>query len=514
MLRFERVTFAVVGTSTARQRSRKIGVRLQKEPPGKTREERDASAALPLVQALAGLHESVVLIDAQGRVRWMSDPLARLCGDVESFRDKPWTALLADATASGELVAALCSRGRVGHVPVELLTRDGRSVPASVSAARLGNDPERSPVVAILRVGVEGWRREAQATLTAARDFLDSSPDAAVIVDPSRFIAYANPAVEQVLGYRPEDVIDRPLALFVHGVEDLERIVDALCPAKPVRDRDLEVRRQDGTVICVSVSATLLRLGDRKVGGAIAYLRDVTERRRAEQALARKNGELEHYVHAVSHDLRSPLVSLLGFTRLLRQDFGGQLEAKGLHFLERIEQAGRTMEALIRDLLELSRIAPAGGRTALRVSPRTVLVQLVAELKPRLDARGVTLVIPEDPPPLACERTRLYQLFSNLIGNALDHMGDPPRPRIEVDVVERAERHLISVRDNGRGVAPEHHDRIFEVFQSLGPRCDGSRGTGMGLAIVRKIAESYGGHAWVESEPGRGACFKVSLPTV
>ena len=139
------------------------------------------------------------------------------------------------------------------------------------------------------------------------------------------------------------------------------------------------------------------------------------------------------------------------------------------------------------------------GRRVLRVNPAD-------------GAQSVALVLPEDPPALVCERTRLYQLFSNLVGNALDHMGDAPDARIEVAIDEEPHHHVISVRDNGRGIAPEHCERIFEVFQSLGPRRDGSRGTGMGLAIVRKIAETQGGQAWVESEPGRGACFKVRLP--
>ena len=396
-------------------------------------------------------------------------------------------------------------------MPVEILGSDGHTVHATVSAARLGTDPHASPVVAIMRIGQEEWRREVEATLATARAFLETCPDAVVIVDPSRFIAYANPAVEHVLGYRPEEVVDRPLALFVHGSNDLERIAAALRPHNPVRDQDLDVRRRDGTAVCVSVSASLLRLSDGRLAGAVAYLRDVTERRRAEESLERKNAELEHYVHAVSHDLRSPLVSLLGFTRLLREDYGDQLDAKGLHFLERIDQAGRTMEALIRDLLELSRIGRTGHATS-RVNPRSVLLQLSAELKPRLDAQGVTLCLPEDPPALVCERTRLYQVFSNLIGNALDHMGEPPAPRIDVELLEEDQNHLIIVRDNGRGIPAEQHERIFEVFQSLGPRRDGGRGTGMGLAIVRKIAETQGGEAWVESEAGRGCCFKVRLP--
>jgi signal transduction histidine kinase len=145
------------------------------------------------------------------------------------------------------------------------------------------------------------------------------------------------------------------------------------------------------------------------------------------------------------------------------------------------------------------------------VDPRAVLIQLHAEVKPRLDSSGIRLVLPEDPPLVYCDRTRLYQVFSNLIGTAIHHMGPGDAHRIEVEVVEDEEFHRISVRDSGRGIAREHQERIFEVFQSLGARQDGSRGTGIGLAIVRKIAETHGGRAWVESESGRGATFHVTL---
>ena len=209
-----------------------------------------------------------------------------------------------------------------------------------------------------------------------------------MIVDPSRFIAYANPAVEQVLGYRPEEVVDRPLALFVHGSDDLERIADALQPSSPVRNHDLEVRRRDGTAVCVSVSASLAAAS--RTGGTaapIAYLRDVTERRHAEEALARKNAELEHYVHAVSHDLRSPLVSLLGFTRLLRDGLRRHARGQGAP-LPGADRAGRADDGGA-DPRPPRAVADRPHRPRHgRVSPRAVLLQLAAELKPRLDAPG------------------------------------------------------------------------------------------------------------------------------
>jgi signal transduction histidine kinase len=243
----------------------------------------------------------------------------------------------------------------------------------------------------------------------------------------------------------------------------------------------------------------------------ILSLRDATPAKGAFTELQRKNEDLEQCVNTLAHDLRSPLVALLGFSRLLRQDYGARLDDTGLHFVDRIEQAGRTMESLIHDLLELSRIDQPGERRSL-VDPRAVLQQLHAELKPRLEAGGVELKLPVHPPLVYCDRTRLYQVFSNLIGNAIEHMGPCDAPCIVVDVVQEADCEHISVRDPGQGIAPEHHERIFKVFQSLGRHNDERRGTGIGLAIVRKIAQTHGGRAWVDSRPGQGSTFHVTLP--
>jgi two-component system sensor kinase FixL len=470
----------------------------------------DAQSALPLIQDLATLHDSVVLIEPKAGVFWLSPELARKIGQPDRLQGRCWHHLLAREEDADRLEDQLERTGRLHNEAVELAGLNGEALPATVSAARLGCDSARAPIVAILRLGEESCKRALGATLGTLTGVLDTAPNAAVIIDPSRFITYANPAIEQVTGYRPEELIDRPLALFVHDTENLERIAEALVPGVTVRNRDLEVRRRDGRSLAVSVSAsTILTPGGEDVG-AVAYLRDVTEQRSTLAELTRRNDDLEHYVHSISHDLRSPLVSLLGFTQLLREDYKDQLDPRGLHFLERVEQAGRTMESLIQDLLELSRIGrnqePSG-----RVSARSVLLQLQAELKPRLEAAGVTLVLPVDPPILDFDQTRLYQLLSNLVGNALDHMGETDDPRIEVDVRCEDDHHLIVVQDNGQGIALEQQEKIFQIFHSLGPASDGRRGTGMGLAIVRKIAETRGGRAWVESEPGQGATFKVSI---
>jgi PAS domain S-box-containing protein len=476
----------------------------------------DADSVLPMIRGLARLHDHVALFDGDGRIVWLSDALASACGGARRFKGLPWTALLAEPDRDGHLARRLSAEGRLSNEPLRLAAGAAAPTAATISAARLGPPRDCGASVAIFRVDpAESDRldRELRLRLDYLAAILDSAPEGVVVIDRSRFITYANPAMREITGYAAEELMDRPLALFLRSQEDVDRIATALQPGGGcVRNHDLEVRRRDGRSLCVSVSASLLRLSDGTPLGAVAYVRDVSERRRAEEDLARKNAELEHYVHAVSHDLRSPLVALLGFSRLLREDFVDALGPQGCHFVRRIEEAGRTMEALIQDLLELSRI----GRSRLHkewVEPREVMLQLQAEIKPRLEKGGVTLRIPDAPPLLHCDRTRLYQILSNLIGNALDHMGPCEDPTVSVEVREEPGGQVLVVRDNGRGVDPDDQERIFELFQSLSGRRGDGGGTGIGLAIVKRIAETHGGRAWVESRPGRGAAFHVFLPS-
>ncbi len=468
---------------------------------------------LPLVRGLTRLHEAVALIDDEGRLVWTSDALASACGrDAHSLRGRSWLELLARPAEGEALVERLCAEGRLLNEPVALGGPQDRELTATLSAARLGAPgQEAEGIVAIVRLSTDPVRapRPAAAESLAV---LEGAPDGVLVVDGSRFVTWANSALSEMTGWSIEELLDRPLALFLRAQSDLDRIAEALSPGGPVRSQDVEIRRRDGSTLSASVSVAVLRGPGGAPTGAVAYVRDVSEPRRFEEHLARKNAELEHYVDAVSHDLRSPLVSLLGFSRLLEEDYGERLDEKGRHFLKRIHEAGRTMEGLIQDLLELSRIGKTGP-SCCWVDPREVLLQLQAELKPRLDTADVALSLPDDPPLVRCDRTRLYQLFSNLVGNALDHMGETDSPRIEVSLGANGAGHHGCVRDNGRGIDPSHHARIFEVFQSLGPRRGGRRGTGVGLAIVKKIVETQGGRIWVESVPGRGAAFHFTLPT-
>lgn len=248
----------------------------------------------------------------------------------------------------------------------------------------------------------------------------------------------------------------------------------------------------------------------------IAMIRDVSlikwisaEREKLITELEAKNAELERFVYTVSHDLKSPLVTIVGFLGYLEEDIRrGNMEDLRKD-VERIYLAAYKMQDLLKDLLELSRI----GRTM--NPPQTIsfeeLVKEALELtEGRLQEHGVRASIQPNLPMIRGDHKRLLELTQNLIDNAAKYMGDQAEPKIEIghDGYEN-EKPILFVRDNGMGIAPEYFERIFGLFNKLNPN---SEGTGVGLALARRIVEFHGGRLWVESELGKGSTFYFTLP--
>jgi PAS domain S-box-containing protein len=477
----------------------------------------DGDPAERFLDGVARLYRFVLITDQSRHIRWMSQEFSLLCGDGEPHVGRDLQALISRVTKHEQALALrseLRERGFLAGARVEISGRDGAPLSLELSVLPLSDHPDEAGLLAVIARS-EHPREGVATSLLRGSGFeavlLASSPDAVLVIDAHGVLRFASRAVERLLGRTPAELIGRPVALLCSGARDLDAVLSTLDAQDDAVALDLTLRRRDGSQVAVSAAGSPLPPEAAFPHGLVLSLRDSTPTRAAFAEIQRKNADLENCVNTLAHDLRSPLVALLGFSRLLRQDYGARLDDTGLHFVDRIEQAGRTMESLIHDLLELSRIGQPGERRSM-VDPRAVLQQLYAEFKPRLDAGGIELRLPAHPPLVYCDRTRLYQVFSNLIGNAIDHMGPCSEPCIDVDVVEEADCEHILVRDRGRGIAPEHQERIFEVFQSFGRRSDERRGTGIGLAIVKKIALTHGGRAWVESRPGCGATFHVTLP--
>jgi PAS domain S-box-containing protein len=461
-------------------------------------------ARASLIQGLARNHPYLVVVEAGLRVCWVSDSVAAHCGDAPI--GQPLDRLFASDEPIDAAWTRLFDRRRLICGRFDLLGANGERIPIEAGALSLSGSGRDA--VAMLRPISERTELESQfhGSVDPLRAILDSSPDTVLAIDPNGFITYASPKTELLYGHPASEMVGKPSALLAR--HDLRLVFDPV-PEGHVCGYVFELRHPDGNTRAMSVSSNPLRLADGSDAGIVVFVRDVTQRRDVERELERKNAELEHYVNAVSHDLRSPLASISGFAGLLREMVGSHAEAS--HFLDRIDESSRTMGTLIDHLLELSRI----GRTPIRkslVDPRAVVDRLRAELKPRLERQGVELRLPDSAPLVLCDRTHLYQIYANLVGNALDHMGDCPDPHIEIEVEETSSHHALIVRDNGCGIDPSRHERIFEIFESQGPGGNGKRGAGVGLAIVKKIAEGHGGSVRVISRAGHGAVFEVSLP--
>ena len=237
---------------------------------------------------------------------------------------------------------------------------------------------------------------------------------------------------------------------------------------------------------------------------------DRLARKEAEEELQNINEELKNFVHVVSHDLRAPITFIQGFSSLLLEEYQDTLDDKARMCLQRIYASARRMEALVSDLLALSKI----GRVVSsfdNVSCAEIVSNMASDLQNKLGSSGIELVVAENLPTICCDGGRIRQVFENLVVNATKFMGNTKSPRIEVECEDRGEFLQFCVRDNGIGIDPQYHSTIFEKFHRL-REIEDDEGTGLGLAIVRRIVNNHGGKVWVESERGKGSSFYFILP--
>lgn len=409
---------------------------------------------------------------------------------------------------------------RMVGLPWLLLVEFPRDVVLS-RTNRFLRDAGIAALVLIALVGLVGWRylrrvtRPIEGALAESearfQAILERTPNGVVLVDQQGRMRFVNAETERLFGYTREELLGE----FVERLIP-QRMADAhrryredstrqLHGRELGTARDLIALRKDGTEFPVIVGLNpVTREGELHV---VASVIDISARKQAELELERSNGELQRFAYVASHDLQEPLRTVASYVQLIERRYGDRLDADGKDFMAFIVDGARRMQSMVNDLLTLSRVGERGA-DLVPTSADEALDRAMRDLALALSESGAT-VTRAPLPTVRGDARQLEQLFANLLGNAMKFAGSHP-PRIEITAHRVGPQWAFSVRDHGIGIEPEYFDRIFVIFQRLHSR-DEYPGTGIGLALCKKIVERHGGRIWVESELGRGATFNFTL---
>jgi PAS domain S-box-containing protein len=338
-------------------------------------------------------------------------------------------------------------------------------------------------------------------------------------------ILETNPALQNMLGYTAAELRGMELhEIVAYDRVDVEANVERTLREGTRFIREREYRRKDGSVVEVEIAASAINYGERRV--ICAAIRDITERKQTEEAIRRFNVELEDRVRrrtaqlqaaneeldalssSVSHDLRAPLRAMTGFSRILLEDHGDDLDEAGQGYLKRIQDAGERMGVMIDDLLDLSRLSRREMRH--EEVDLSALAGAVADDLRRVDPHRRARIAVAEGISVSGDAGLLGVVLENLLENAWKFTSKGPEALIEFGAVEREGRPVYYVRDNGVGFDEAYAERIFDPFQRLHGE-DEFEGTGVGLATVARIVRRHGGTLWAEGKVGRGATFYFTL---
>jgi len=357
-------------------------------------------------------------------------------------------------------------------------------------------------------------RRESEERLDAV---VRSAGEGILTIDAAGRVESFNPAAERLFGYAPAEVIGSNVSRLMPEPDRsqhdgyLQRYLGSGVARVIGIGREVTGQRKDGSPIALGLTVTEMQLGTPRLFTGI--LHDLTERRRADARQAELiddlqavNEELRNFAYVVSHDLKAPLRGIGSLADWLVSDYADKLDDQGREYLTLMKNRASRMDALIDGILEYSRVGRI-NETHVAVDLNVLVAETVQMLAPPPE---VTVTVEGTLPTVVGERTRLQQLFQNLISNAIKHR-DKPEGRIRVAAADAGTFWQLSIADNGPGIEPRHHERVFQLFQVLTPR-DQKESTGVGLALVKKIVELYGGRVWIESQPGEGSTFLFTLP--
>jgi PAS domain S-box-containing protein len=426
--------------------------------------------------------------------------------------------LIADGTRS----AAVALAQQIG-TGLELLGRrkDGSDFPIEIMLSPLESAEGILVTAAIRDISVRKTAEQHLAQMEGRyRGLLEAAPDAMVVVDQKGAIVLLNVQAEKQFGYRRDELLGQQVSNVIPEGFAERLVADSLRSEEDALAQqigagiELTAKRKDGTEFPIELMLSPLESPDGTL--VTAAIRDITARREAAEQLLqsvvelrRSNEELGQFAYIASHDLQEPLRMVASYTQLLSRRYTGKLDKDADDFIAFAVDGAKRMQALIQDLLTYSRVGTK-GRELIAVSSEEALEQAMKNLSAAVLEGGAKVTHGPLPAVLADDK-QLVQLFQNLVGNAIKYHS--PGEIAEVHVAAARTGHKkwqFSVTDNGLGIESQYFDRIFGMFQRLHGRTDFA-GSGIGLAICKKIVERHGGNISVDSEPGQGSTFRFTL---
>ena len=400
------------------------------------------------------------------------------------------------------------------------LQKDGGEFPIEIMLSPLKSAEGTLVTAAIRNISV---RKAAETHLAQMegryRGLLEAAPDAMVVVNQGGEIVLLNVQAEKQFGYRRDELLGQKVTNII-PVGFAERLIaDDLRSAEDASAQqigtgiELIAQRKDGTEFPIELMLSPLRNAEGIL--VTATIRDISVRKKAAvvllekvEELNRSNEELGQFAYIASHDLQEPLRMVASYTQLLSRRYKGKLDADADEFIAYAVDGASRMQRLIQDLLAYSRVGTK-GQDLVETSSGAALEQALVNLRGAIEESSA--VVTHDPlPAVLADEMQLVQLFQNLVGNAIKYQR-PGIPRVHISVAKNGGKKWdFAVKDNGLGIDPQYFERIFGMFQRLHKR-DEFAGTGIGLAICKKIVERHGGNISVESQPGQGSTFRFAL---
>jgi PAS domain S-box-containing protein len=441
-------------------------------------------------------------------------------------------------TPGFEALVFKASRGIEDIYELTYIRKDGSRFPAIVSVTALRD--KRGGIIGYLLIGTDNTaRKQVEAEQKKldqrlrdqqfyTRSLIESNIDALMTTDPAGIITDVNKQMEALTGCTRDELIGAPFKNYFTDPERAEAAIKLVLREKNVTNYELTARARDGKKTVVSYNATTFYDRDRTLQGVFAAARDVTERKRLDQALQDKNVELERakiaaekanlaksdFLSSMSHELRTPLSAILGFAQLMESDSPPPRPSQKAH-IDQILHAGWYLLKLINEILDLAQIE--SGKLSLSPEPISlaeVMVECQTMIDPQRQKRGIKMTFPQFDTPcfVSADRTRLKQVLVNLLSNSIKY--NQPGGTVVVDcTTSTPERTRISVRDTGAGLTPEKLTQLFQPFNRLGQESSAEEGTGIGLVMSKRVVELMGGVIGVESTVGVGSVFWFELGT-